>query len=157
MSALLKINVNDWLSYEPATGKFYWRKKRGCRSSGSEAGSIRPDGYVSIFMDGKRIYAHRLAIKAMTGSFPPFVVDHINGNKSDNRWENLRAVSQSENMANRHGPQENSKTGLIGASPHAGGGFVAQIIRNKKHTYIGYFKTAEEAHQAYKEAANECR
>lgn len=153
---LLKTNVNELLSYCPSSGKFTWNVKRGCRASGQVAGTIKPSGYVSISIGSKPMYAHRLAFLLMTGKLPSGVVDHINGNKSDNRWCNLRDVSQSENMANRFSAQVNSKTGLIGASPHAGGGFVAQIRRNKRLTYLGYFQTAQEAHQKYMEAANEC-
>ena len=154
MSDLLKINVNDDLEYEPETGKFYWRRKKGCRAAGAEAGSIHSGGYVSIFNGGKRHFGHRLAVLAMTGNLPESVVDHINGNRSDNRWSNLRAVSQSDNMANRRGlPQSNSKTGVLGVSPHAFGGFVAQIRRNKRHQYLGYFATVEAAQAAYLEAS----
>jgi hypothetical protein len=158
MSDLLKINVNDWLEYEPETGNFYWRVKRGRQAAKSRAGSVKDRGYISIFFDGHRHYAHRLAVLAMTGAMPDGVVDHIDGDTGNNRWENLRVVSQSENMENRRfRAQANSKSGLIGASPHANGGFVAQITRGGRHRYLGYFKTADEAHTAYKEANHVCR
>ena len=155
MSELLKINVNEFLCYEPETGLFYWLQKRGRQAPGSRAGSVKDRGYVSIFFNGRRHYAHRLAVVAMTGHAPDGVVDHIDGNPSNNRWLNLRVVSQSENMENRRfQPQRNSKTGLIGASPHANGGYVSQITRDGRRQYLGHFKTAHEAHQAYMEAAN---
>ena len=155
MSELLKINVKDLLEYDPTTGLFTWDAKRGCRAKGQPAGSRKPNGYISIFLCGRRYYAHRLAFFAMTGQEPAGVVDHINGDKSDNRWANLRAVSQSVNMENRIGAQSNSKTGLIGASPHACGRYIAQIRRNGMHKYLGLFDTAEAAHAAYiKESAN---
>jgi hypothetical protein len=156
MSELLKVNVNELLFYEPESGNFYWRIRRGRQAAGSKAGTFKPRGYISIYVDGKRHYAHRLAVLAMTGEMPDGVVDHIDGNPSNNKWENLRVVSQSENMENRQmKPQANSKTGLIGASPHSYGGYVAQITRGGQHKYIGYFSTAEEAHKAYMEAASE--
>ena len=156
MEKLLAINVNAQLRYEPETGFFFWKLKKGCRAAGQVAGSLSPRGYVSIFICGRRYSAHRLAFVAMTGELPRGVVDHINGSPNDNRWANLRDVSQSENMENRRLlPQRNSKTGLIGASPHANGGYVAQITRNGEHRYLGHFPTAHAAHAAYLEACND--
>lgn len=153
---LASINVNGMpLLYSPKTGQFFWSKKKGCRAANSRAGTKRHDGYWTIFVAGSRYLAHRIAFLAMTGEMPIGVVDHINGNTSDNRWINLRDVDQSTNNANRRGlAQSNSKTGLIGASPHAGGKYIAQIRRNKKHIYLGLYATPELAHVAYMEASN---
>jgi hypothetical protein len=152
---LLKTNVNEHLSYNPDTGLFTWRMKRGNKAAGSIAGSQHNNGYHTIFLCGRRFYAHRLAFLFMRGNLPTGVVDHINGVKNDNRWINLRDVSQSENMANRSGAQKNSKTKHLCVSPHVAGGYVVQIRRNKKRIYVGYFKELEAALVAYKGAANE--
>jgi hypothetical protein len=152
---LAAINVNEHLSYNPETGLFIWRTKRGRKSANSVAGSVGDRGYILINAFGKRMYAHRLAVLAMTGEFPPDVVDHINGDKSDNRWGNLRSCTQSVNMENRQGHQRNSKTSLLGSSPHVCGKFMAQITRNGTHRYLGLYKTAAEAHSAYLAASKE--
>jgi hypothetical protein len=152
MSELLKINVNEHLAYDPESGRMRWLSSRGRCAAGDNAGTRRRNGYLSIFFAGRRYYAHRLAVLLMTGEWPCGVVDHINGNRSDNRWANLRVVSQSENMENRRGAQVNSQTGLLGASRHAGGRFIAQATRGGKKLYLGLHDTAERAHRAYVEA-----
>ncbi len=88
------MNIEDYLRYEPDTGKFYWIKKPSSRISvGSEAGSIGGKGYRQIGFNGRNYAAHRLAWRLMTGEWPELEVDHINGAKGDNRWDNLRQVS----------------------------------------------------------------
>jgi len=142
------------LNYDPETGLFRWKTKSGRQAVGSIAGSKHNLGYISISINKKRYYAHRLAFLCMTGKFPENVVDHINGIKDDNRWSNLLACTQSKNMENRKCHQVNSKTKLIGSSRHQSGKFIAQITRNGVHKYIGIYDTAEQAHKAYMEVAN---
>jgi len=142
------------LNYEKETGLFRWKIKAGRQAIGSVAGSKHSHGYISISINKKRYFAHRLAFLCMTGRFPENVVDHINGIKDDNRWCNLIACTQSKNMENRKCHQINSKTKLIGSSKHKSGKFIAQITRNKVHKYIGIYETAEQAHKAYMEVAN---
>lgn len=146
--------VLSLISYEPETGLFRWKTRSGNRAAGSIAGAKHSLGYITISINKKFYYAHRLAFLCMTGSLPKNVVDHINGVKDDNRWSNLRACTQSKNMENRKSHQVNSKTKLIGASKHTSGKFVAQITRNGIHKYIGIYNTAEQAHKAYMEVAN---
>lgn len=86
--------------YDPASG-FFTRVNGHYRwPRGSRAGCKKPNGYRCIKIDGKAYTEHRLAFLWMTGAAPD-EVDHINRVKDDNRWENLRPCTRSENMKNR--------------------------------------------------------
>ncbi len=83
----------------------------------------------------------------------PSEVDHINRDRADNRWSNLRACTRSENLANRMAWSRNG-LGLKGVGQLPSGKFKAEIRVNKKTHYLGVFGTAEEAHAAYVSAAS---
>lgn len=93
-------------------GTLYWRVKP-CRRDpiGMKAGSIDPTrGYISINYNRKRYYAHRLIYLIHNGYLPP-EVDHIDGDKTNNRIENLRACDHAQNAQNRPA-QSNNKSGV---------------------------------------------
>lgn len=94
MAELTAGRLKELLTYDPETGVFIWRGWRsGSAVAGSVAGSLHSDGYVCIKI-GRCLYrAHRLAFLYMTGSRPIGQVDHINMNRADNRWCNLRETS----------------------------------------------------------------
>jgi len=101
--------------------------------------------------DGKsvKIYMHRLITKCPKG----MVVDHINGNGLDNRKENLRICTQSENIRNQ-GRQKTNKTGYKGVRFYRNN-FIAQISQNNKQVYLGIFDDAISAAKAYDAKAKE--
>lgn len=83
------------------------------------------------------------------GEWPTFHIDHINGNRSDNRIENIRVATVAENAQNRVA-YTNSKSGLIGATKVKGYElWGAKIVKNGKRTHLGYFKDPYSAHLAY--------
>lgn len=90
--------------YNPETGILTWRVAPFRRTDlvGKVAGCRRPDGYTQIRVKNKFYLAHRIAWLMVTGAWPKAVIDHINGVCDDNRWTNLRDVSQSKNMQNQH-------------------------------------------------------
>lgn len=148
---------SDLLEYDPADGHVRWRHLDRtafasdmawrCRRRffGEVAGTVQRNGYVSISVNHKRYYAHRLAWLLMTGGWPPNDIDHKNGNRSDNRWENLRAATRSQNLQNRAA----SKT--VGASWHARmGRWRAVIVVGGRQKHLGYFDTQDEAATAYR-------
>jgi hypothetical protein len=148
------------LNYDPLTGVFKWLVSTATNVKvGAVAGSDS-HGYLAIRIDGKRYLAHRLAWFYMHGNWPPSMIDHIDGCKSNNCLSNLRAVENGGNMQNKKVAHGNSKTGLIGVSPYKKTGkFKAQIGVNGKVRHIGYFDTPEEAHAAYlaeKRKLHEC-
>ena len=79
-------------------------------------GTIKRGGYILITVDREHVLAHRLAFFYMTGEWPTSVVDHIDGNPSNNKFSNLRATSQSLNIQNQRHANSNSKSGIIGVS-----------------------------------------
>lgn len=101
--------------------------------------------------NGVSMYMHRLIMGATKGQD----VDHINGNTLDNRRENLRLSTRSENNMNK-GKQRNNKSGYKGVYfCKWTNRWAAQIVVNRKKKLIGRFDTPEEAHEAYKAAALE--
>lgn len=152
--------VRQLLDYDPATGVFIWKERSGQAGidggfNRKYAGTIagRSSGvYDSIAVYGVRYYSHRLVWLYMTGEWPKEQIDHINLNKKDNRFDNLREATPTQNGANMSAHKRNS-LGLKGVTLYRTGKYFAQIRANGKCIYLGYFDTAEEAHAAYVEAA----
>lgn len=133
------------LSYDPASGIFTVLKSSGRRKAGDQAGYVRPDGYRMLMVDGKWHYAHRLAWSFLTGRDPANEIDHINGDRDDNRAANLRECSRSENMRN---------TKKKGVCFHKGQAkWQASIRLNGKRFHLGTFASEDEAIRAYQAAA----
>lgn len=122
-----------------------WRQKIfNSRQAGKVAGTP-VDGYRNVNFRFGAISCHRI-IFLMHHGYIPEEIDHINGDKSDNRIENLRACSRSQNMANTR-PRGN-KTGFRGVFENRKR-FAAKIQINGKKKYLGNFETPEEAHEVY--------
>lgn len=138
------------LKYNYETGVFTWKDMKYKHSS--IAGSNR-DGYITININGKNYLAHRLAWLYVYGIWPRGHIDHINGIVTDNRINNLREVSKSQNGMNR-GVQINNILGVKGVSP-SGNKYVARIGVRGITYYLGTFKTIEEAVNARREAETE--
>lgn len=137
------------LDYNPETGVFTRKLSgRGYRISDKIVGYVRKDLYVQICVDYKLYLGHRLAWFYMTGEWPPETVDHINGDKSDNAWANLRLASLTQNNFNVGKPKTNS-SGYKGVSFGKDGRYRANISINNKTVYLGNFSTAEEAYACY--------
>jgi hypothetical protein len=97
--------VRELLDYDPETGIFRWRETRGGVRVGAIAGRVNIRGYVELGIDGRLVGAHRAAWMHVNGDIPAgYVIDHIDGNKCDNRASNLRAVTVAQNGQNRHRP-----------------------------------------------------
>lgn len=149
---LTQKRLREVLKYCPATGLFSWLVDASSRARrGDVAGCAKGGGYVYITVDGVSYRAHRLAHFYIRGSWPCGDVDHKNGIKADNRLENIRIGSRSQNMQNeKKARRSNKSSGLLGAYWHAGAGrWMAQIVTNGKSKYIGLFDTADDAHAAY--------
>jgi len=136
-------------AYDEHTGEFIRIKPLKGRRVGQAMGSKRWDGYVRIRIDQRTYYGHRLAWFWAHNEWPPEEIDHIDGNPSNNRLSNLRAVSRAVNQENIRKPPRHNTTKLLGASRAAGGKFMAALMVRKRQVYLGTFSTAEEAHAAY--------
>lgn len=147
--------LKERLSYDPETGIFTWRVAGKGRRRGS-VGYTRKDGYRVINIGGIPRYAHRVAWALVTGVWPENTIDHINGDRADNRFENLRDVSYQHNTHNICDPQCNNKSGLLGAYWNAQRGkWYSTIGHDNKTKYLGLFNTPERAHAAYCKAKDE--
>lgn len=153
--SISKERLKEVLKYDPSTGLFVWIKRTGSRSTpGKQAGSYTY-GYIQIMIDKKLYFAHRLAFLYMDGALPPDdkCVDHINGNPKDNRWDNLRIVTQFINQQNRHKARKSARSKVLGANwCEARGVWRSAITVNGLRKELGSFETAELAHKAYMKA-----
>lgn len=143
----------DIIRYDPDTGLFYWTVPRPKIRVGEVAGSLHYKGYVIIELYGVPYFAHRLAWFYVTGKWPKNQIDHINRERADNRFANLREATHGQNRANsrttnRHGFKGVTFHKWLKEKPYS-----AQITFKKKVIYLGCYATAKEAHDAYKKAA----
>lgn len=150
---LTRDRLMELLSFDEGTGDFTWLKDRRCVRAGRLAGTINNHGYVAIKVDGILYTGHRLAWLWMTGKFPAEEIDHINRIRRDNRPENLREATSSQNKANG-GSNRRNTSGIKGVSYAASRGkYIAQISVDGRVKNLGGFETITEAEQAHKAAA----
>ena len=151
---LTATRLREVLHYDENTGVFVRRTKNQ-----PKIGTIPKNpnhAYLNIGIDYKVYKAHRLAWLYVHGEWPKHQIDHINGDKLDNRIANLRVATTSQNKQNMRKARSDSKSGLIGASWHTKSNkwrAAIQIDGKKKH--LGYFDTPEEAHQVFMEHKRE--
>lgn len=137
----LLTNLKQHLDYDPITGQFHWIK------SNKIAGKTIASGYIQIKFEQSCYYAHRLAWYYHTGEQCVNHIDHINGDKGDNRISNLRECSRSQNLHNqkRKGYYFHKRDKK----------WIASIRNENKLKHLGTFNTEEEARSAYIKAKNE--
>jgi len=134
-------------------------RKISCRSkkatAGDVAGSPNAWGHLKVMVDGQMIYNHQVVWAMTHGEWPTKAIDHVNGLKTDNRPDNLRLASSTENNHNR-GVNRNNRTGFRGVSRDSRRNkFQAQITVDGNHMYLGHFDSAEEASRVYEAKARE--
>ena len=135
------------LTYNPETGIFQ-------KKNGTPVGYLCKDGYIQInLLDGSQRKAHRLAWLYMTGSFPKGILDHIDGNRTNNKWENLREVSYSQNGMNSSFRKSNT-SGYKGVSfDKKYQKYEAYIWKDNKKKHLGYYDCPLAANDAYMKAS----
>jgi hypothetical protein len=143
------------LRYEPDTGRFFWLVDRPRKTkAGDEAGYKNKRGYIEIRYNHKTYNAHRIAWYLQTGHDPQVMkIDHINNERSDNRFSNLRLATEKQNARNRKkGEGVTSKyKGVHWYKRHQK--WRASIGHAGGCIHLGYFEDEYEAHLAYCRAA----
>jgi hypothetical protein len=142
--------INEFISYDPATGEFRWKKAAAiCVKPGEIAGTIDPKGYRRISVKRVVYPAHRIAVLLMTGQWPDGEVDHIDRNPGNNKWENLRQCSARENTRNKSLMSTNT-SGVPGVSFDASKDkWIASIGVDRKRYNLGAFVRKADAIKAY--------
>ena len=144
---ITKERLRELVSYDAVTGKFTRLVRR---TNGKDAGWPDRNGYLYMMIDGKTYAYHRLVWLHVHGKFPDHEIDHINGNKADNRIANLRDVTRSQNMQNEVKARKSSSSGFMGTSFRKDRGtWVATIKVNGKRKRLGAFATPQDAEAAY--------
>lgn len=154
--------LRELLDYDPETGLFVWLQRDEIAGSdkiwnkkhaGKTAGYLSGLGYRPIKIDGHKYLAHRLAWLYVNGRWPAAFIDHINGNRADNRIANLREATQSQNQQNR-GLTKHNTSGRKGVSWRRDiRKWSAQIAVSSKQIFLGYFTCPDAAAAAYEAAA----
>lgn len=141
------INLDEIFRYED--GKLYWKtNRRGGAKAGDRAGCSNSFGYRQIMIGGKWYKEHRLVWELLTGKAPEQQLDHLDGDRSNNRIENLREVDAFENMHNTK-LYVTSTTGFRGVH-NTNEGYKAQGFLKGKPIHLGRFDSLDEAVKARK-------
>jgi hypothetical protein len=132
--------LKEVLVYDLDSGMFVWKNTLGRSKKGSEAGSVHSFGYRYIQIDKKQYRAHRLAWLYCYGELPAGDLDHVNGDRADNRIVNLRVTTAAENQRNRK-TNKNNKIGFNGVSfLESQSVFVARVKVEGKSITLGRTK-----------------
>ena len=167
------LTLREALAYDRDSGAFAWKERpihhfsndnRWSAAQNQKRWNVRyagrpcfltlnPNGYLYGCVDGQRLLSHRAAWAIVMGEWPIDTVDHINGNRSDNRWSNLRSATRAEQS-------RNCAASKSGTSPYLGVSWRtdrkkwrAVIKRDGRQTFLGSFDSEIEAAKAYDEAA----
>jgi hypothetical protein len=149
------MNQQDLLDrFEYKDGSLFYKQSQGCMRQGTEAGSPDKDGYLKTLINRKPYRVHRLVFMMHHGYLPE-LLDHIDGDPQNNRIENLRPATYSQNNLNR-GKHKRNTSGYKGVTWVATAGrYSSRLAIDGKRLFLGYFDTPEEAHKAYCIAAQE--
>lgn len=144
--------VRRVIDYDAVAGTFYWRVKMSDKiKAGYSAGSVNVKGYHKIRIKGKTYAAHRLAWLYVHGKWPVCEIDHKDRNKLNNKIDNLREATKSQNSKNKDIPTTN-KSGVKGVMRRPSGKWEAFIWDGGSQHYLGLHACFGRAVQARKSA-----
>jgi len=155
VAILTQERLHATIDYNPDTGIFTRKIRTAqCHRIGDRADFVVTGGglkgYHRVALDSSRHLAHRLAWFYVYGIWPNEEIDHIDGNRANNRISNLRDVSSRVNLENMIRPRIGNKSGFLGVLYHPETGkWRARIQVNKKSVHIGLYETPELAYAAY--------
>jgi hypothetical protein len=145
-------SIKEYLEYCPTSGIITWKKQASSSARVGAKAGCRANGYIQVRFMGKLHYAHRLAYLLMMDKFPDGEIDHINGKRSDNRWDNLRVVTSTENQRNT-AQSKNNTSGVTGVCwDKRKNKWMAKIQVDRRYLFLGYFTEIAEAASARKAA-----
>jgi len=157
MESLIKAHdARKYLDYNATTGEMRWKIwPRTGRPSGREILTTNAQGYRVVVLMGRQYRVHRVAWLMMYGKWPPELLDHANGNRTDNRLVNLREANRAENNRNRC-MSRNNTSGFKGVTYDKNRKkWQAKIWRNNKAIHLGRYASAQQAFAAYCKASRE--
>ncbi len=150
--------LREVLDYSPETGEFSWRVRLGPMCKFDKPAGVIKSQYRRIAIDGRSYTASHLAWLHFYGTPPSALIDHKNGNAHDNRIENLREATPSQNCMNQ-GRNPRNTTGFKGVArfnkKYQRAKFRAHIRFEGKRIFLGLFHTAEAAYEVYCAKARE--
>lgn len=148
--------LREVFAYDPETGIVTNKVTRQYKAKqGMEAGNLCAQGYRTLMFRRKNYRTHVIAWVIQTGHWPDKEIDHIDGNRSNNKWKNLRLATRAQNCLNVPMHRDNA-TGFKGVTKEKRTGrYIAQIFFQGKHHHIGAFRTPEEASLAYQAKSKE--
>jgi hypothetical protein len=145
--------LRSLMTYDPLTGVLTWipqpKRRHGKQWPTGVAGSKTAQGYLSVCINRRHYPAHRICWLHYYGKWPEQFIDHINGERTDNRISNLRDVSAKVNNENRHRPRRNTRSGILGVNAYPNGKFTASLKYDGIQHHLGTFDSAEEARAVY--------
>jgi hypothetical protein len=159
-------HLQECFGYNPETGVLFWKfrplhhfidehswKVWNARYANNIVSCISSNGYGRVSVDSNRYLVHRIIWKLVTGNDPIKLIDHIDGNRLNNRVSNLREANDSENQWNSLA-QKNNKLGIKGVRLDKNGkNYCARITHYGKEYGLGTYDTIEEASLAYQKAS----
>lgn len=144
---------------DESSGVLTWKERDipgswNSRFAGKPAGTAKGNGHLMVRINSRALLVHRVVFMLATGTDPgTYRIDHINGKRSDNRPENLRLSTQSENVRKRHVLNSNNTSGVHGVHWSAAARkWTAQIKVKRQEIYLGVFSSIEDAKTARKKA-----
>lgn len=144
--------IREAFRYDTDRGVLLWNGRKG-RPDGAHAGAPDKDGYLVTRLKGRRYPVHRIVFALVHGRWPQGDIDHVNRVRDDNRVENLRECTRTQNNGNC-GARKHNKSGYKGVY-FSQGKWRAMIRFNKKGHHIGCYASAVEASAAYETRAKE--
>ena len=150
--------LKETFDYDPDTGALTYRQPRGSLPAGRPAGTETAGGY-NVMYNGSYIMAHRIIWNIVTGEWPQHPVRHVNGDKLDNRWDNLAVhtpLRERDPVTRKPMPQHRTRRVAHGVSEVIFGKmgltrYETNVTIKGKRVFVGRFETEDEAREAFKD------